>query len=125
VATPTARTFTLSEPDGAPVTVRVTSGGGRRPVVVSRRAAPELEAKLARAGFAAVAFDPDTPSGLERVLAALAAGTLELGTDRCVLVEPRDHGSFGVTRIAGGARTFEATVGDAAALVSWLATHLV
>ena len=94
-------------------------------MVVSRPGVTGLEARLARAGFVAVTFAPDTPSGLDRVLDALASGTLEVETDRCVLAEPRGDGSIGVTRVAEGARSLETTVQDADALVSWLATHLV
>ncbi len=48
--------------------VHITSGGGRRPVVVLFGSLSGLDARLARAGFAAVTFDPETPSALEIVL---------------------------------------------------------
>ncbi len=115
----------MTGPAGTPVAVQVTSGGGRRPVVVLCGSLPGLAERLTRAGFAAVTFEPETPSGLEIVLDALERGALGVEADRCALVEPRTDGSTAVARVAAGARTPAAIVPDVEAIVSWLAKHLV
>jgi hypothetical protein len=127
VATPAERSFRLTgltAPAGAPVSVTVTSAGGRRPVVVLCGVPPELAGRLARAGFAVVSFDP-WPDGLDVVLDALGRGVLDLEADDYALVEPRPDGSIAVTRGSGAARLPGSIVPDADALVQWLAKHQV
>jgi hypothetical protein len=114
-----------------PVTVAVTSAAGRRPVVVLCRPIPELAERLARAGFAVVSFDPAGTPGLEVVLDALERGVLDLDADRYALIEPRTDGSIALARAAAGVRVpglvVRAAPADlaAAAIVQWLAQHLV
>ncbi len=85
MATPTTRALELpgpgdpAGPAGAALSVEVTSAGGARPVVLlsggpGARAA--LVERLARAGFATVAFDPRSPAELATVLGALERGVL-------------------------------------------------
>ncbi len=103
MATPAKRSFRLTGGTGSPVAVEVTSGGGQRPVaVLCSPLKPGLAERLARAGFAVVSFDP-----------------------------PRDDGSIALARAAAGVRVPGLVVGDmpvdlaAAAIVQWLAKHLV
>lgn len=86
MATPTKRSFRLTRADGAALLVDVTSAGGRRPVVVICQEPEGLAARLARAGFAAVAFAPAVPEDLATVLDALGRGTLGVTTERCALL---------------------------------------
>jgi len=114
------------------VAVEVTSAPGQRPVVVlCGRPKPGLAERLARAGFAVVSFDPPGAPGLEIVLDALGRGVLEVDADSYALIEPRDDGSIALTRAAAGVRVPGLVVRDmpvelaAAAIVQWLAKHLV
>lgn len=127
MATPAQRSFRLTGLTGAagpPVSVAVTSAGGRRPVVVVCGAPPGLAGRLARAGFAVVSFEP-WPDGLDVVLDALGRGVLDVEADGCALVEPRPDGSFAVARGSGAVRLPGSTVRDVDALVQWLAKHHV
>ena len=112
--------------------VEVTSAGGERPVVVlSGAPKPGLAERLARAGFAVVSFDPPGASGLEIVVDALERGVLDVDADRYALIEPRDDGSIALARAAAGVRVPGLVVRDmpvelaVAAIVQWLAKHLV
>jgi hypothetical protein len=130
VATPAKRRVDLAADGGAFVSVEVTSAGGRRPVVVLCGSLPELGGRLARAGFAAVVFDPRAPRDLEIVLGALQRGALDLDADgRCGVL---------VTRTATERVAPLAAVGvpwlvvrdvpderEVDAIVQWLARHLV
>jgi len=114
------------------VVVEVTSGGGQRPVaVLCGPFKPGLAERLARAGFAVVSFDPPGAPGLEIVLDALGRGVLDVDADSYALIEPRDDGSIALARAAAGVRVPGLVVGDmpvdlaAAAIVRWLAKHLV
>jgi len=119
VATPTTRALELPGPGGpgdpggpagAALSVQVTSAGGARPVVLlsggpGARAA--LVERLARAGFATVAFDPRSPAELATVLGALERGVLGVaGVDAAGygLVECGTDGSTTVSRVREGAR---------------------
>jgi len=119
VATPTTRALELpgpgdpAGPAGAALSVEVTSAGGARPVVLlsggpGARAA--LVERLARAGFATVAFDPRSPAELATVLGALERGVLGVagvaGVDAAGygLVECGTDGSTTVSRVRQGAR---------------------
>jgi hypothetical protein len=109
---------------------QVTSGGGRRPVVVLSApppALPEVASRLARAGFAVVSFEP-SPDALEVVLDAVGRGVLGLEADSYALVEPRPDGTVAVARGAGdvrGPRGPAVVVPGMDGLVQWLATHHV
>ena len=112
--------------------VEVTSAAGQRPVVVlSGRPKSGLAERFARAGFAVVSFDPPGAPGLEIVLDALGRGVLDLDADSYALIESRDDGSIALARAAPGVRVPGLVVGDmpvdlaAAAIVQWLAKHLV
>jgi len=114
------------------VAVEVTSAAGQRPVVVlSGRPTPGLGDRLARAGFAVVSFDPPGAPDLEIVLDALGRGVLDVDADSYALIEPRDDGSIALARAAAGVRVPGLVVRDmpvelaAAAIVQWLAKHLV
>jgi len=114
------------------VAVEVTSAAGQRPVVVlSGRPRPGLGERLARAGFAVVSFDPPGAPDLEIVLDALGRGVLDVDADSYALIEPRDDGSIALARAAAGVRVPGLVVRDmpvelaAAAIVQWLAKHLV
>src|SRR5438034_99179 len=109
-----------------------TSGGGQRPVaVLCGPLKPGLAERLARAGFAVVSFDPPGAPGLEIVLDALGRGVLDLDADSYALIESRDDGSIALARAAAGVCVPGLVVGDmpvelaAAAIVQWLAKHLV
>ncbi|HET7296889.1 MAG TPA: hypothetical protein VFI66_07080 [Gemmatimonadales bacterium] len=125
MATPTARSFRVAAPDGAPVAVRVTSGGGRRPTVVLFRLPPGLVERLARAGFATVTLAPETQGALAAVIAALEGGTLGVQADRWALLEPGSDGSIAVARVTGGAPAPGVTAGDTEVVFAWLVKHLV
>ena len=132
MATPAKRSFRLTGATGSPVAVEVTSAPGQRPVVVlCGRPKPGLAERLARAGFAVVSFDPPGAPGLEIVLDALGRGVLEVDADSYALIEPRDDGSIALARAAAGVRVPGLVVSDmpvefaAAAIVQWLAKHLV
>ena len=131
MATPAKRSFRLTGAAGAPVAVDVTSAGGRRPVVVLCGPVPGLVERLARAGFAVVAFDPPGSPGLDVALDSLERGLLDVEADSYVLIEPRPDGSFATARAAGGARVTGPVVPGAsaelatAAIVQWLAKYLV
>ena len=112
--------------------VEVTSAAGQRPVVVlSGLPRPGLGERLARAGFAVVSFDPPGGPDLEIVLDALGRGVLDVDADSYALIEPRDDGSIALARAAAGVRVPGLVVRDmpvelaAAAIVQWLAKHLV
>src|SRR5207247_2253894 len=132
LATPAKRSFRLTGATGSPVAVEVTSGGGQRPVtVLCGPLKPGLAERLARAGFAVVSFDPPGAPGLEIVLDALGRGVFDVDADSYALIEPRDDGSIALARAAAGVRVPGLVVGDmpvdlaAAAIVQWLAKHLV
>jgi len=114
------------------VAVEVTTAAGQRPVVVlSGESQPGLTERLARAGFAVVSFDPLGAPTLELVLDALGRGVLEVDADTYALIEQRDDGSIALARAAAGVRVPGLVVRDmpvelaAAAIVQWLAQHLV
>jgi len=114
------------------VAVEVTTAAGQRPVVVlSGRPKPGLAERLARAGFAVVSFDPPGAPSLEVALDALGRGMLEVDADSYALIEPHDDGSIALARAAAGVRVPGLVVRDlpdelaAAAIVQWLAKHLV
>ena len=100
-------------------------------VVFSGQAKLGLAERLARAGFAVVSFDPPGPSGLEIVLDALGRGVLDVAADSYALIEPRDDGSIALARAAAGVRVPGLVVRvmpvelAVAAIVQWLAKHLV
>jgi len=132
VATPAKRSFRLTGTAGSPVAVEVTSAAGQRPVVVlCGRTRPGLDERLARAGFAVVSFDPPGGPGLEVTLDALGRGVLEVDADSYGLIEPREDGSIALARAAAGVCVPGLVVRDmptelaAAAIVQWLAKHLV
>ncbi len=132
MATPAKRSFRLTGAAGPPVEVEVTSAAGQRPVVVlSGRPKSGLAERFARAGFAVVSFDPPGAPGLEIVLDALGRGVLDLDADSYALIESRDDGSIALARAAAGVRVPGLVVPDtpvelaAAAIVQWLAKHLV
>jgi len=131
VATPTKRSFRLTGASGPDVAVDVTSGAGRRPVVVLCGPVPGLIERLARAGFAVVSFDPPGSSGLTGVLDALERGVFDVQTEIYALIEPREDGALATARAAAGVRVPGPLVRDpspelaAAAVVQWLAKHLV
>lgn len=119
------------------MSAEVTSAGGARPVVVLRGPLPGFADRLARAGFAAVAFAPDSSVALNVVLDALARGALgALGvpTRGVMLVERRDDASIAVTRLPPGEGRPAASAADLRvpaepapealrAVVHWLARH--
>jgi hypothetical protein len=114
------------------VAVQVTSAAGQRPVVVlCGQPRPGLAERLARAGFAVVSFEPPGALGLEVALDALGRGVLEVDADSYALIEPREDGSIALARAAAGVRVPGLVVRDmpvelaAAAIVQWLAKHLV
>jgi len=114
------------------VAVEVTSAAGKRPVVVLCGVPqPGLAERLARAGFAVVAFEPPGAPALEIVLDALGRGVLDMDADTFALIEPRDDGSIALARAAAGVRVPGLVVRDmpvelaVAAIVQWLAKHLV
>jgi hypothetical protein len=114
------------------VAVEVTSAAGQRPVVVlCGLPRPELSERLARAGFAVVSFDPPGAPSLEAALDALGRGMLEMDADSYALIEPHADGSIALARAAAGVRVPGLVVRDlpdelaAAAIVQWLAKHLV
>ena len=92
---------------------------------------PGLAERLARAGFAVVAFEPPGAQALEIVLDALGRGVLDMDADTFALIEPRDDGSIALARAAAGVRVPGLVVRDmplelaVAAMVQWLAKHLV
>ena len=112
--------------------VEVTSAAGQRPVVVlCGRLRPGLDERLARAGFAVVSFDPPGAPDLEIVLDALGRGVLKVDADSYALIESRDDGSIALARAVAGVRVPGVVVRHmpdelaAAAIVQWLAKHLV
>jgi hypothetical protein len=125
VATPATRSFHFTDAGGIPVSVQVTSAGGRRPVVVLAvpSARSDLTGRLARAGFAVVSFEQ--PDALEDVLDAVARGVVGLEANSYALVEPRSDGSMAVSRWAGGVSGPAVVVPGLDGLVQWLATHHV
>lgn len=132
MATPATQSFRLTGAAGSPVAVEVTSAAGQRPVVVlCGRPMIGLAERLARAGFAVVSFDPPGAPDLEIVLDALGRGVLNVDADSYALIEPRDDGSIALARAAAGVRVPGLVVRDmpielaAAAIVQWLAKHLV
>lgn len=100
-------------------------------MVLSGRPNPGLAERLARAGFAVVSFAPPGAPSLEVALDALGRGVLEVDADSYALIEPRDDGSIALARAAAGVRVPGLVVRDlpdelaAAAIVRWLAEHLV
>jgi hypothetical protein len=124
VATPTTRSFRLTEAAGGPVSVTVTTAGGRRPVVVLSGPLPDIAGRLARAGFAVVWFEP-SPDSLEVVLDGIGRGVLGVESDSYALVEPGPAGALQVARGAGAVRVAAVTVPGVDGLVQWLAAHHV
>jgi hypothetical protein len=132
MATPATRSFRLTGAAGSPVAVEVTSAAGQRPVVVlSGVPRPGLAERLARAGFAVVSFEPPGATSLEVALDALGRGVLDVDADSYVLIEAREDGSIALARAAAGVCVPGFVVRDmpielaAAAIVQWLAKHLV
>ncbi len=80
---------------------------------------PGLAERLARAGFAVVAFEPPGAQALEIVLDALGRGVLDMDAE------------IALARAAAGVRVPGLVVRDmpvelaVAAMVQWLAKHLV
>ena len=107
------------------MSVEVTSAGGDRPVVVLAGASAPLVARLARAGFATVAFDAHGSGDWDVVLDALRRGALGLRAERYGLVECANDGSSVLTGVAGGTRFSGPTVRDEAAVVQWLTQQVV
>ena len=111
--------------------VDVTSAAGQRPVVVLCGPRPGLAERLARAGFAVVSFEPPGAPSLEVALDALGRGVLEVDVDSYALIEPREDGSIALARAAAGVCVPGLVVRDmpielgTAAIVQWLAKHLV
>ncbi|HEX4628002.1 MAG TPA: hypothetical protein VH137_04360 [Gemmatimonadales bacterium] len=127
MATPTTRSFRLTEAAAGPVSVAVTTAGGRRPVVVLSGPLPDIPGmrdRLARAGLAVVSFEP-SPDGLEVVLDGIGRGVLGVESDSYALVEPGPAGSLQVARGAGAVRVAAVTVPGVDGLVQWLAAHHV
>ena len=96
------------------------------------RPCPGLTERLARAGFAVVSFDPPGSSARDLVLDSLERGVFDVETDSYALIEPRDDGSLATARASGKAPRVPGPVvressADlaAAAIVQWLAKHLV
>ena len=132
MATPATRSFRLTGAAGSPVAVEVTSAAGQRPVVVLYGVPrPGLAERLARAGFAVVSFEPPGAPSLEVALDALGRGVLDVDADSYALIEPREDGSIALARAAAGVCVPGLVVRDmpidlaAAAMVQWLAKHLV
>ena len=132
MATPATRSFRLTGAAGSPVAVEVTSAAGQRPVVVLCGVPrPGLAERLARAGFAVVSFEPPGAPSLEVALDALGRGVLDVDADSYALIEPREDGSIALARAAAGVCVPGLVVRDmpidlaAAAMVQWLAKHLV
>ena len=92
---------------------------------------PGLAERLARAGFAVVSFEPPGAPSLEVALDALGRGVLDVDADSYALIEPREDGSIALARAAAGVCVPGLVVRDmpidlaAAAMVQWLAKHLV
>lgn len=113
MATPTTRALELSGPaglGGGPVSVQVTSAGGRRPVIVLAGGAPAVApfvTRLARAGFATVACDPRSPAELTVVLEALERGVLGADAASYGVLECAPDRSVRVSRVHAGARGAE------------------
>ncbi|HZI23352.1 MAG TPA: hypothetical protein VFD76_12560 [Gemmatimonadales bacterium] len=108
------------------MSVAVTSAAGKRPVVVLRGVDVPAE-QVARAGFAALTFDPPGADELRAVLDALARGTLGPAAAACTLVERAPDGALAISRIAAGAPgppVPEGTARDARDLIQWLAKHI-
>ncbi len=132
MATPATRSFRLTGAAGSPVAVDVTSAAGQRPVVVLCGVPrPGLAERLARGGFAVVSFEPPGAPSLEVALDALGRGVLDVEADSYALIEPREDGSIALARAAAGVCVPGLVVRDmpielaAAAIVQWLAQHLV
>jgi hypothetical protein len=107
--------------------VAVTSAAGKRPVVVLRGVDVPVAEQVARAGFAALTFDPPGADELCAVLDALARGTLGPAGAACTLVERAPDGALAISRIAAGAPgppLPEGTARDARDLIQWLAKHI-
>ena len=91
---------------------------------------PGLVERLARAGFAVVAFDPPGSPGLEVALDSLERGVFDVDADSYAPVEPRRDGSLATARASGGVRVPGPVVPGqsaelaAAAIVQWLAKYL-
>lgn len=87
--------------------VRVTSGGGWRPVGVllgdARTLAPFVE-RLARAGFATVACDPQSPGELTTLLDALEQGALGVDAASYAVLACGADGSIALSLVRAGAR---------------------
>lgn len=118
------------------MSAEVTSAGGARPVVVLRGPLPGFADRLARAGFAAVAFVPDSRVSLNVVLDALArgaVGALGIPPRGVTLVERCDDASIAVTRLPQGGRSpasaadlripAEPAAEALRAVVHWLVRH--
>lgn len=122
------RSVELARPAGTPLSVEVTTAGGRRPVVLLCGAPRELAARLARAGFAAVAFEGREASDLGLVLDGLKRGALSVeGNARvAILAADEAHRKVAADR---GIPWSVAPVGtderSVETIVQWLARHLV
>ena len=122
------RSVELARPAASPLSVEVTSAGGRRPAVLLCGAPRGLAARLARAGFAVVSVDCRTPDIVGIVLDALKRGALSIeGGERVAVVAAdeangRAAAERGVPwRVAPGA----ADERSVETVVQWLARQLV
>lgn len=102
----------------------VTSAGGRRPVVLLRGVGDALTEQVARAGFAAVIFEPPGAEQLRAVLDALARGALGPPATPVALVERAPDGALAISRLAEGESSPDGTARDARELIQWLTQHL-
>lgn len=122
------RSVELARPAGNPLSVQVTSAGGRRPVVLVCGAPRELAARLARAGFAAVTADCRTPEDVGTVLDALKRGVLSVeGNARiAVLAADEAHGRVAAERGIPWSVAPEGTDEPGVdSIVQWLTRQLV
>jgi len=126
------RSVEFPRPAGTPLSVDVTSAGGRRPVVLLCGVPRELAARLARAGFAAVSVDCRTPADVGTVLDALKSGALrvEAGERVAVVVTDEAHGQAAAERgapwcVAPAPVPGAADERSVETIVQWLARHLV
>ncbi|PYO41916.1 MAG: hypothetical protein DMD33_11670 [Gemmatimonadetes bacterium] len=122
------RRVEIARPVGVPLSVEVTSAGGRRPVVLLSGLPSELAARLARAGFAVVAADCPEPEDIGVALDALKRGALNLeGGERVALLAADEaHGRPAAARDVPWLVVLGATdERNVDTIVQWLARHLV
>lgn len=110
------------------IRVAVRSAGGDRPAVVLHPVVPALAERLARAGFAVISLDGDTPDDLATVLAAVGRGELGFRATAVGILCWGTGGSAAAEAAATAsgvpwlALADEADAGDAA--VRWCSAHL-